>query len=212
MKRLLVLANLAVLAVGAQAVNLVQNGGFEQVQIASNTWQAVNGTTNTGLLPFWTYFGGANNNVALTGANYLQQTSQQVDVSGGSDIVPSGIYQSIATVANQNYVLSFQVYTGGGLGHSGGVNMHAYAGALNGPVLATGSNLQGWNFTGNAGLRTYTYSFTATSNVTTIAFSMFSRPVSHVDNVSLQAVPEPFTMGLGLAAAGVFVRRRLKKS
>lgn len=199
------------MAVSAHAVNLVQNGGFEQVQIAANTWQAVNSTTNTGLLPFWTYFGGANNNVALTGANYLGQASQQVDVSGGSDVVPSGIYQTIATVANQMYLLSFQVFTGGTT-HTGGVNMDVYSGGLNGSSLTGATNLQGNLVNGPGGLKTYNYSFMATSNLTTVAFSMFSRPVSQIDNVSVNAVPEPFTMGLGLAAAGAFVRRRLKKA
>lgn len=37
-------------------------------------------------------------------------------------------------------------------------------------------------------------------------------PTAFRARLSMQAVPEPFTMGLGLAAAGLFARRRLKSA
>lgn len=209
MNRLIVAAIAISIAAPASALNLIQNGGFEQHQIANNTWAAVNATTNPTFLPSWTYFGSSNHNVALTGAGYLGQASQQVDVSGGSDTVPSGIFQSITTVVGQLYQLTFQVFTGG-TSHTGGVNMNVYSGGINGASLLGASNLQGNAVNGPGGLKTYTYGFVATGTTTTVAFSMFSRPVSQIDNISVQAVPEPITMGLGLAAAGLFARRRLK--
>ncbi len=209
MNRLAVAAIAIAFAAQAPALNLIQNGGFEQHQIANNTWAAVNTTTNPTFLPSWTYFGASNHNVALTGAGYLGQASQQVDVSGGSDTVPSGIFQSITTVVGQVYKLTFQVFTGG-TSHTGGVNMNVYNGGNGGAALLGATNLQGNLVNGPGGLKTYTYGFVATGTTTTVAFSMFSRPVSQIDNVSIQAVPEPITMGLGLAAAGLFARRRLR--
>ncbi len=209
MKKLLILAGAATMVASAQA-NLISNGGFEATAIAANSWVGVNASNIATYVPGWGFIGPENHNIALTGAGYLGQSTQEVDVSGGSDTVPSGLFQTISTTINQAYQVSFQIYTGGGIGYSGGVNFDLYDGALYGTGIASGSNLQGNPVSGNAGLKTYTYNFVATSTQATVAFTMFSQPVSHVDNVQVNAVPEPFTMSLGIASAGLFLRRRLK--
>lgn len=221
MKRLAILVSFVCASVGAYA-NLILNGGFEQYVHPLNSYTLVNAGNIATYIPNWHYVGPSTHNIALLGANYLGQPTQEVDVSGGSDIVPSGLYQSVATTAGQTYSLTFQVFTGEAYGHSGGVNLSVFDGTptnLNdgtltgvGATLVSATNLKGNNALGAAGLKTYTYTFVASSSSTTINFMMTTsgQRVSQIDNVVLESVPEPVTMAL-MAGSALVGYGRLRK-
>lgn len=221
MKKLAILASLVFSSVGAYA-NLILNGDFEQYLHPLNSYTLVNAGNIATYIPNWHYVGPSSHNIALLGATYLGQPTQEVDVSGGSDIVPSGLYQSVATTAGQAYSLTFQVFTGEAYGHSGGVNLSVYEGSPTNPndgtltgvgaSLVSATNLKGNNALGAAGLKTYTYTFVATTSMTTINFMMTTsgQRVSQIDNVVLESVPEPISMAL-MAGSALLGYGRLKR-
>ena len=181
-------ASLVVLAVaGSASANLVTNGGFEADAYNMGGYNVP--ATVTG----WTQIG----QVAGIGKGYLSSPSQEIDLSGVTDDASgTGLYQDLMTVAGQKYSLSLNVYTGGNLGHSGGVDVK-----IGDAALAT--NLQGYDRTAQ------TLSFTATGATTRLTLASNHGNVSHVDNVNVQAVPEPASMAaLGLGALGLLKRRR----
>jgi hypothetical protein len=60
-------------------------------------------------------------------------------------------------------------------------------------------------------MASYSYSFVAAGSTTSLSFININPYVSQVDNVSVQAVPEPMTMAvLGLGAAAMLRRRNRK--
>jgi len=76
------------------------------------------------------------------------------------------------------------------------------------------ANSAGWFQTGSD------FTISGYSGVQTVSFKVMNGFQGYTGNndptgfrarLDMQAVPEPFTMGLGLAAAGAFVRRRMKK-
>ena len=195
MKKALILIICAASGI-ASASNLVVNGDFSADHYTAGSWDEI--STLTG----WSVIG---NDMAGIGVGYLGAPNQEIDLSGGHDQGGTGISQLLATTAGQQYSLSFDVYTGGGYGYPGGVDAF-----LNGNQIAT--DLQG--LTGSnasADRQLYTYNFTATGNSTDLMFMDNHGVVSHVGNVSVQAVPEPSSfLALGLPLL-VLARRRNKK-
>jgi hypothetical protein len=204
--RKLTLAALLSAPLLASAANLVTNGDFEN----SAPGTAWSNSATTGFAPisaygpccapYGTYTGGSN--AAFFGWG---------DLTGGS------IWQDLATVAGQNYTVSFEY------------------GAIAAPTLQTMqvSALSGASFTtllgatnlkayGTGDLSTllsgYSFSFTADSATTRLQFSDTSFNTYSVDgvvdNVSVVTtpVPEPETYALMLAGLGVMtvVARRRK--
>lgn len=194
--RLLTLPLLALAAVGAHA-NLVVNGDFESTPpAAANSWYA------TQTIPAWTYVGPTNGDVAVIGVGYLGAPTQELDLSGGNDIAGSGLQQSLATNAGWMYQVTFDVYTGWP-GYSGGVNLDWDGGSV-------ASSLQG--MTSGNGRMSYSYLLTASTAATMLQFTSDGRgPVAHIDNVSVEAVPEPGTLA-GLAAGAVALIRRRRRA
>ncbi len=175
--------SLLVVGASAHAVNLVANGDFEADAYTVNGYNAPLGS-----LTGWSILG--TGNVAGIGVGYLGATSQEIDLSGVSDGYGSGIEQSITTTASQAYTLSFDVRI---------PIKRAVEVKLNGTTILAG-----------LGTGTHTYNFSGTG-ADLITFVSEAGNTTHIDNVSVEAVPEPATMavlGLGLAAAA---RRRRNK-
>jgi hypothetical protein len=196
--RLAVAVSAVVLPFAAQA-SLVVNGTFEANVLTSGSANYNVGSTG---LTGWNVVGPSGRNVTLTKNGYLGQSTQQLDLSGTSDIAGSGIEQTLSTQVGKKYTVSFDVYTGGTT-YNGGVNF-----LVNGTSF--GSNLQG-NELGNTTKR-YSFEFTATGASTIKFLTHTNGLVSHIDNVSVVAsnpVPEPASLAvLGLGALGFFRRRK----
>lgn len=181
-KSLFILPLAAVLATSAQAANLIVNGDFETDSYSG----AVQLTTLTG----WNINGVGN--VAGLQAGYLGAPTQQIDLSGYYDgNAGSGINQTVSTAAAGSYAVNFDVFT-------------PYAGTvtfkLNNSVIATGLS------TGS-----YSYTFTGTGADNVEFISDFGN-TTHLDNVSVEAVPEPISMlTLGAGALALLRRRRNAK-
>jgi hypothetical protein len=204
--RKLTLVALLAAPVLASAANLVTNGDFENAT-PSASWSS---SATTGFAPitaygpcctpYGTYTGG--NNAAFFGWGNL---------AGGS------IWQDFATVAGQNYTVSFDY---GAIAAAAGQNMEVTA--LGGPSFATTLGATYASATGTrdlaALLSSYSFTFTADSTTSRLQFTDDSFSTNGVDgvldNVSVVTtpVPEPETYALMLAGLGLmtFVARRRK--
>ncbi|MGC4061395.1 MAG: hypothetical protein QM749_11355 [Aquabacterium sp.] len=176
---------MAACAMGAQAANLVGNGSFEQGALGIGSfsdWQ----TTLPDALTFVDSSGqtGMQAGQASDGlwSAYFGSTSD----TGGATIA-----QSLATVAGQTYVLSFDVANdNAGMGASDALSVQA-----NGATLLSFANL------GDQGYAHQSVSFTA-SGSTLLSFTAYNdNGYLQLDNVSVTAVPEPD--GLWIAATGL---------
>jgi len=177
-KSFFILPFVAVLAASANAANLVVNGAFEDVTYS--------GAVQLATLPGWNINGVGN--VAGLQAGYLGAPTQMIDLSGYYDGTGgSGINQTVTTVASGSYSVSFDVFTP----YAGTVSFK-----LNNNLIASGLT------TGS-----YSYTFTGTGADNIDFISDFGN-TTHLDNVSVQAVPEPITMFTLGAGALALVRRR----
>ncbi len=232
MKRLLILAGVGLLAAGAHA-NLIADGGFEMGDVYA-------GQFDGGLSPWSTQYGyatNANHSSTDPGSIWYEGNMRVMDqdqaannsFSGHSSWDPVIRSEGRSFLAvngatnqeNQPFVLQ-QTFNYSGTGplqiSFDSVNLYA-------PGLAAGtSTIAAWldgNLLGTTNTqvdntwRTSFYSVNVTNtgshtlriiaNTTQASGNDFG-----LDNVQVNAVPEPFTMSLGLASAGLFLRRRLK--
>jgi len=182
LKSSVIFSFVALTVAGAQAANLVVNGDFEAVKY--------NNADKLTTLPGWNI----NNvgNVAGLKSGYIGGVTQKVDPSGYYDgTAGSGINQTIATQISRRYTVTFEVY----VPISGAVSFK-----LNNNLLASGLK------TGS-----YSYTFTGTG-ADNIKFLSDYGNTTHLDNVSVQAVPEPISMfTLGAGALALVRRRRSAK-
>ncbi len=161
----------------------------------------------------------------LTNANYVEPNGatgatlffhpeeglQALDLTGeGNQGTGNGVKQTVATFAGQEYFLTWWV------GHQ----YNQAPGYLNGPaeialyidgvhIIDVGT---GNNTVNDVTWQEFSYSFTAGGNATTIAF-LNDTPVGNnyagLDNVTLQAVPEPGTLALlAIGLSGALARRK----
>jgi Protein of unknown function (DUF642) len=225
------------LAQQANAANLLVNGDFELPVQGAPNFAAFNvGTqTSTTFITGWTVTQG---NVDLTttanygpGPNTLDPSSvQDVDLIGdtnGSNGVKGGISQSFATVAGQQYQLTFDY------SHNNGNFSPTYAALVtvadgNAPpgssifsTTVSQAFITGVGFP-SGGWQTFSQDFTATSVLTVLSFidtqGAFNAGI-YLDDVSVDLVnattPIPGALPLFASGAGVlsfFGWRRKKKS
>lgn len=184
----------------------ILNGGFENY----NTGVADGGGIGPG---YFTYNAGnagvddwtiANTSVDIVtvppGVYPIYSGNAALDLVGTPG--PGSISQTVATTIGQLYDVSFWGYSTGG-----GLNEEVY-------VSATGSSTSMFTVTGGS-WNQYTYSFTASSATTTIGFASSAMNTGNgntfLDEIEMEAVPEPMTMVvLGGAAAMAALRRRKK--
>lgn len=192
----LALASTASLA----SANLIVNGSFESVNQPSGTWNIYS------TLDGWQV--GSNgveirNNVA--GAAYDGANFVELDTRANS-----WISQTFATTAGQTYALSFFYSPRPGVS----VTSNPIDVYLNN-ILTAGATADGTTNTVNA-WKDYTQTFVATGAFTTLTFAAGGTSDSvggSLDNVSVNATPEPATLSLLLVAAGALgfsTRRRAR--
>lgn len=210
MKRLLILASMATLAVSAHAVNLITtNSDFETFNTSgadasgSGYWMLNNGN---GSLSGWTIGGrGGDVSVDVVSDNYSHLDTYGIDLAGSPG--PGSISRSIAITGGEWYKVSFWALAQDSINSKVIVEL---GGNSIETTIAIGA-------TSSSGALVY-HSFMMQAGGANTTFLMGTRLDNNtngnmmIDNVTVEAVPEPFTMGLGLAAVGAFVRRRLKKS
>ncbi len=191
MKSLILLAAIAVGA-GASA-NLVSNGGFEANNYPGTAYK----TYNVGDTGINNWMVGAKS-VDIVGTSYSPLSgSYALDLVGSPG--PGQVSQALVTNPGGQYTVSFWArHTGGSINSE-----------VNASLAAT---TQQFNVTTSWAQ----YSFVATANSLAENISIWSNPNNSsngntfIDDVSVEAVPEPATMavlGLGLAAAA---RKRRK--
>ncbi len=192
----------ALLAAGsayAAPVELLTNGSFEANTQAAGSWNIYQNLSG------WT--GGAagielRNNVegvAAHGVNFVE-----LDTTANSSIS-----QSVQTILNQTYTLTFQFQDR--------VNVNTSSQGLD--VSWGGTTFASVNNSHNGGWETRTYTLIGNGTMQELKFSAAGTSDSlgtSLDHISLTAaVPEPETYGMmltGLAAVGFIARRRKAKA
>lgn len=169
--------------------NLVVNGDFS-VSVPNNGtgggWTAANNDFSGG----WRSTGGN------PGGNYILN-------DGGSSTSNPYIEQVISVVAGTQYTVTGD-YSIGNVIQTGNLDF----------AVQIDGNLWRYNIPGSAGIfNSFSETFTATSNSVTLRLSgeWAGDSDPRVDNISLEAVPEPMTM-IALAGGAAVILRRRKRS
>jgi hypothetical protein len=139
-----------------------------------------------------------------------QDGSQSLDLTGEGNQGANGIKQSVSTIVGTSYVLSFYLGRQDPLASGYEIGPSELDLILNqdAPINFINSN----TFSNDVGWTQFSYEFTATTAFTTLAFlnaTGVGNNFTGLDNVDLEAIPEPGTLalfGLGLSAL-VLLRR-----
>lgn len=164
--------------------NLIVNGDFESDPYPPGGFVQLASLTGWTIDPI--------GDVDGLGAGYLGDLSQAIDLSGTWDGSGSGISQTVSDVDGALYSVSFDVI----IPIYGAINF-----SMDGTVVA--SNLTGPWGTGTR----YTYGFVG-AGTDTLDFTSDYGNTTHLDNVDVEPVPEPASLGfLGLTVLGALLRR-----
>jgi len=198
---------IALSSVPALSQNLIANGGFELPGMTAPYSTLFAGDT-TGL-PSWTVTTGS---IDIVRTPYpVSEQSQAIDLVG-TGTNTGGVSQSFATVAGQDYHLSFDY-----LNNTDNPNSMLSA-IVN---VAGGALNKSWTVsysggTVNSGYMSFSGYFNAKDVSTLLSFTDQSHVANQglfIDNVSVAAVPEASTwamMIMGVGAVGAGMRRRNK--
>jgi hypothetical protein len=208
--------------VALSRANLINDGSFEQMSVTPGTFISVN---SGGTLGGWNVVGNPGTNVLLIEQTYAEpsfgmsqyntQDGQKApDLTGSANSHSSGLRQIVSTAIGQSYSLSFWVgratstnssFTGPAV-----VSLQIGAGAPRTDYSNTGTTPSG-----SVNWQQFATTFTATSNSTELTFyngNPGTNFYSGLDNVSLQAVPEPTSVACLTLGAGFLAARRKRKA
>lgn len=182
--------------------NLVVNGSFETTPTAlgSGAWTIYSG------LQGWTVTTGNGVEVRNNAAGTAAHGNKFVELD---TTINSTIAQGFASLsAGSEYLLRFQYSPRIGVSASSNAIAAYWNGVQIASVTATGGNAHAWN--------EYSFNVRAATGVNTLSFAGAGNNDSvggSLDNVQLNAIPEPATLGLALAGvAGVLVMRRRRQA
>lgn len=186
--RRLAAAAAGLLLSGAASASLITNGMFD-ASLADWTPSGFGCSTQVD----WQNLGGAHGGVA------------RLNACGEAFSDPKITQTIVAGLAiGQSYVLTWEDLVHASVSPNG----QSFAALLDGNVISSSENLSGsW--------QSYSVSFVATSNSHSIGFAaerLYSDVSYYVDNVALNAVPEPTSLTIaGLALAALALSRRRRK-
>jgi hypothetical protein len=209
-------------AAGSAESALINNGSFEAPTVLTGSFTSFN--VGSLLIPDWSVIGPTGTNVAIVSGTFAQSGvtfeaqdgAQWLDLTGNGSNTTEGVAQTVTTIPNHQYQLSYFIgnTTGGGIfGTTSTVQVQAGANAFthtNSNADATGLNWE--QFTDN---------FIATGASTLISFTNQDPSTDNsngLDNVVLTdlgptttPVPEPASIGLLMGAlVGLgLIRRRI---
>jgi hypothetical protein len=178
------------IAAGTARADLIVDGSFEQPPVPSGYEYVPGGSaTITGWQTVLTGVERFNPGIYASGAPQDGLLCLDLNTDFG---VGGGIEQTIATTASESYVLTFYVGTWENAGRDGTGHVTVSAGSFSGAFDVV-------NHTPTTVWTPFSVNFTASGPTTTIRFTNFSDPsqdFSLLDNVSVNAVPEPSSLGL----------------
>jgi hypothetical protein len=196
----------------------IVNGGFESPVLPVNVLAIAGGSST---LTGWSVTGSDVLLIKNTHTEFgpLVFNSQEglhcVDLTGdGNTGLNNGIFQDVATTIGQDYVLTFWVGRANGVASDASYQTEStiFLG-INSSLVGTYTNSE----TGPVGTlnwKKFSRTFTATATSTNIGFFNGTNTVAlggnnfaGLDNVSIEAVPEPTTI-TGLVAACALLRRK----
>lgn len=176
--------------------NLLVNGSFEDTPVSSNSFQNV--VAGNGFITGWTVTGTSVDVIAGPSTWIAQDGNQSIDLAGTPG--PGAVGQSFATTIGQDYEVSFYL----GSNHQGGGDK-----SVNVYINGVSENLTGGLTNGSWVLFTRTFTASALSTEVKFESTNSGNFGGAVDNVSVEAVPEPFTLaGIGIMGLAAIKRKR----
>lgn len=191
------------LSIAATSHALVLNGSFESGALAGSTVPLPTGST---AVDFWNMAGDLHywiGNSTNSDGIFASDGNCSIDLAGDFDSAPGWIYQSFATTVGSTYQVKFDLGTRNV--SWGTASILVKEGGNTAVFNQTPTDIMSWS--------TKTWSFVATSSVSTLEFLEANPGQTNyvgLDNVIVSTVPEPATfaaIGIGLA----MLRRRKQK-